>query len=181
MSLRYNLMTPALGRACARSKGAWWFLLSLGIAVTGSACGNGDQASVSYTFFEEPGFSADLVVLEFSDGKLTRRLTGDDFAAGAGSRRDTRDFETRTTGELVTSFWLLQGSDTLSSGELRIDLRSDWAWNISFFRADENPSGTCFGCVGATPYELEAEAQTAPTDSLWLVWGGNSISDPVVF
>ncbi len=168
-------------RAYARSKAARWFVYSLGIAVTGSACGDADQASVNYTFFEDPGFSVDLVVLEFSDGSLTRRLTGDDFDDEMGSRRDTRDFETRTTGELVTSFWLLQGSDTLSSGELSIDLRSDWAWNISFFRADESPSGTCFGCVGAEPYKLAAAAQSAPTDSLWLVWGGNSISDPVVF
>jgi hypothetical protein len=154
--------------------------LSFAIAFIATGC-SADQASVSYTFFEEPGFSVDFVVLEFSDGSLTRQLTGDDFEAETGSRRDTQAFRTRTTGELVTSFWLLQGPDTLSSGELRLDLRSDWTWNISFFRADVNPSGTCFGCVGATPYELEAPAQTAPSDSLWLVWGGNSISDPVVF
>jgi hypothetical protein len=154
--------------------------LSFAIAVIVTGC-SADQASVSYTFLEEPGFQVDLLVLEFSDGSLTRRLTDDDFEAATGSRRDTRVFGTRTAGELVTSFWLLQGSDTLSSGELRIELRSDWAWNIGFLRADEDPSGTCFGCVGAAPYELAPSAQAVPTDSLWLVWGGNSISDPVVF
>lgn len=156
----------------------WSF--SLAIAVTATGCST-DQAKISYTFLEEPGFQVDLVVLEFSDGSQTRRLTGDDFGDESGSRRDTQAFRTRTTGDLLTSFWLLDGSDTLSSGELRIDLRPDWAWNISFIRADEDPSGTCFGCMGSTPYELAAAAQAVPSDSLWLVWGGNSISDPVVF
>jgi hypothetical protein len=156
-------------------------MLSLGMAITATACGDDDQALVSYTVLEEPGFSADLLVIEFSDGRRAWQLTGDDFGDGSSRRRDTREFGTGTTGELVTSFWVVQGSDTLSSGELRIDLRPDWRWNISFFREDEDPSDRCFGCVGAAAYELGAVLQTVPADSLWLVWGGNSISDPVVF
>lgn len=158
---------------------------TLWLAVIISACGDADRAAdralVSYTFFEEPGFSPGLLVVEFSDGGRARRLTGTDFHDGTTGRWRTREFETRTTGELVTSFWLARGSDTLSSGELRIDLRPDWRWNISFFREDEDPTLTCFGCVGSAPYPLRGELQTAPADSLWLVWGGNFISDPVIF
>ena len=155
-------------------------VISLGVGAAGTGCG-GDQASVSYSFFEEPGFSVELVLLEFSDGDRTRRLKSDDFVGAAGSRRDSGIFETSTAGELVTSFSLVQGSDTLASGELRIDLRRDWAWSISFLRVAEDPSATCFGCIGSMPYALSAEAQSTPADSLWLVWGGNSISNPVVF
>ena len=157
------------------------FLLSLGIAVTAAGCADADQAVVSYTFFAEPGFSPEALVLEFYDGRRAWQLTGDDFRDRAGRRWDTREFETGTTGELVTSFWLVQDSDTLSSGELRIDLRADWSWNISFFREDTDPSATCFGCIGAAAHELAPVLQSVPADSLWLVWGGNSISDPVVF
>lgn len=155
--------------------------LSLGLAMTAAACGAEDRALVSYTVFEEPGFTVDLFVIEFSDGRTVWRLIGDDFSDGAGSRHDTREFETKTSGELVTSFWMVQGRDTLSSGELRIDLRSDWRWNISFFRGSEDPSGTCFGCVGSAAHALDEVLRTVPADSIWLVWGGNSISNPVIF
>jgi hypothetical protein len=155
-------------------------MLSLGMAAASMACGNGDRAFVGY-IFEDPGFAPELLVLEFSDGRQGRRLTGGDFGDRTGTRWDTREFQTQTTGELVASFWLVQGADTLSSGELRIDLRPDWRWNISFFREAADPSATCFGCVGAAAYELASVLKTVPADSLWLVWGGNSISDPAVF
>lgn len=154
---------------------------SLGVAVGVAACGTDDHSRVSFTFFEEEGFSTDLLVLEFSDGRRGRQLTGDDFGGATSGRRDAGAFATGTAGELTTSFWVIQDPDTLSSGELRLDLRPDWEWNISIFRADRDPSETCFGCVGAAAYELGAALQTAPADSVWLVWGGNSISDPVVF
>jgi hypothetical protein len=153
----------------------------LGMAAAEVACGEDDDHSlVSFSFFQEQGFSSDLLVLEFSDGRSGRRLTGDDFGGAAG-RRDVGKFETRTSGELLTSFWLVQGADTLSSGDLRLELLPDWEWNISFFRADQDPSLLCFGCVGSVAFELDAALQTMSADSVWLVWGGNSISDPVIF
>lgn len=153
---------------------------SLGVALATLACGNEDGSRVSFTFYEEQGFSADLLVVEFSDGWKGHRLIGADFG-GTGGRRDAGAFPTRTAGRLLTSFWMIQGTDTLSSGELELDLIADWEWNISFFRSDRDPSLMCFGCLGSAAYGLESALQTMPGDSLWLVWGGNSISDPVVF
>lgn len=153
----------------------------LALVVASATCRSDDRARVGFTFFEEPGFSADLLILEFSDGSGARRLRGVDFSRGTGSRLDTRVFETRTSGTLLTAFWLVEGSDTLSAGDLRIDLRPDWEWNIGFMRGSENPAAMCFGCVGAAAYGIAEALQGTPSDSLWLVWGGNSISDPVVF
>lgn len=143
-----------------------------------AACGE-DRARVHYAFFDEPGFSRDLLHLEVSDGDRTWRLDGDDFAGqGVG---ETPEFRTRTSGELETAFWLVEGADTLTFGTVRVDLRPDWGWRISFYRNAGDPSATCFGCFGSEGYELPQALRTAPADSLWIVWGGNSISDPVVY
>lgn len=157
--------------------------LYLALALGFAGCGEeAQEALLSYTFFEEePSFSRDLLVIEFTDGGRTRRLTGSDFVAASSLRSDTREFETRTSGELVTEFWLISGADTLSSGELSLQLRPDFRWNISFQRADADPTDMCFGCIGSVAVELASSLQQVPADSLWVVWGGNSISNPVVF
>jgi hypothetical protein len=151
------------------------------IAPFATGCGSDDRALVRFTFFQQPGFTPDMLVLEFSDNGGGRRLTVEDFSNASGNRWDTPEFETRSAGELATSFWLVQGPDTLSSGELSLDLRPDWRWGVDIFRADEDPSVTCFGCAGALSYELAPALQRVPADSLWIVWGGNSISNPVVY
>lgn len=63
----------------------------------------------------------------------------------------------------------------------RIDLRPDFGWELSFRRASSDPTAMCFGCFGATAFPLGASLQVTAADSLWVVWGGNSISNPVVY
>ena len=145
-----------------------------------AALGCGEEARVSYAFLQEPGFEVDLLTLEFSDGSLTRRLSGDDFG-GEGSRVDTPEFATRTSGELRTSFWLVAGADTLAAGEQRIELRPDFRWELTFRRSSSDPTVTCFGCFGRAAFALAPSLRASPADSLWIVWGGNYISNPVVY
>jgi len=47
---------------------------------------------------------------------------------------------------------------------------------VRLVRADEDPLATCFGCVGS-----ERVTGLAGTAAVWVVWGGNSISAPVVY
>lgn len=151
---------------------------AIGFAAVLAGCG--EQASVSYAFFEDPGFEVELLVVEFTDGRRTVRLTGSDFDPD-GNRRDTREYATRTTGRLETRFWLVHGVDTLSRGQFDLDLRPDFRWNVNFSRESEDPTATCFGCFGRLAFELAPELQGVPADSVWVVWGGNSISSPVVY
>lgn len=159
-------------------RGALGAICAIGCAAVLAGCG--EQARVSYAFFEAPGFEVELLVMEFSDGRRTVRLTASDFDPN-GSRRDTREYATRTTGRLETRFWLVQGGDTLSRGQVDLDLRPDFRFNVIFSRESEDPTKTCFGCFGRRAFELAPELQGVPADSLWVFWGGNSISSPVVY
>jgi len=73
------------------------------------------------------------------------------------------------------------GEAPLASTSIDLELREDWVWGVDIFLTDGNPGTMCFGCAGyeavAVPDTLVPEA----TDSLYVVWGGNSISDPVVY
>lgn len=151
---------------------------TIGLAAVLVGCS--DKALVRYTFFEEPGFEVEMLVVEFTDRSRTVRLTSSDFQPDGG-RRDTREYSTSTTGRLETRFWLIRGADTLSLGQVQIDLRPDFRWGLSFRREASDPTTTCFGCFGRAAFELAPELQEVPEDSVWVVWGGNSISNPVVY
>lgn len=47
--------------------------------------------------------------------------------------------------------------------------------------ATTDPKFECFGCLGSQAFPLIAEYQAPDRDSIWVVWGGNSISDPVIY
>lgn len=156
--------------------------LALILAVAGCVTACGEEGRVGYTFYaEEPDVGPALLAIEVSDGETVRRLAGSEFVLSSGGRLVSPEFETPTSGDLVTTFRLMNGEDTLSSGELRLELRPDWQWGISFQRADEDPTATCFGCMGSRAYGLDPTLQESPADSLWVWWGGNSISNPVVY
>ena len=151
------------------------------------SCGTGPEpevAFVDYSFLtHEPDLTLDLVTVEFTDGTNVRRLTEADFAERTtGDRRKwTKEFETSTRGELVTSFWLIRGSDTLSTGELPLELRPDWGWSVWLQRSATDPQIACFACLGATPFGLAPALRRSDADSLWLVLRGNSISNPSIY
>jgi hypothetical protein len=44
-----------------------------------------------------------------------------------------------------------------------------------------NPTRGCFGCMGVQAFPLAAPYQRTRSDSVWLVWGGNSIRNPAIY
>lgn len=142
-----------------------------------AACG--EEALVSYSFATEADFPVEGLFVEFRDGEQTRLLTSADFG-GPGHPR-TPEFSTRDSGTLRTRFWYVAGVDTVFSGAFDLELHPDFRWGVSFARATADPTLQCFGCAGRLVFPIDAQLQTTPEDSLWVVWSGNSISDPVVF
>lgn len=141
-----------------------------------------DRALVSFALFpaSEQGIEADLVTIRFDDGRSARTVTGEDFSGGPG-RLGTREFETRTSGTLTVDVTLADAGGTFAAGEVEIPLRSDWRWGVSLHLGDDNPHDRCFGCFGYESFAIAEAHRDSPADSLWVVWGGNSISDPVVY
>ena len=84
------------------------------------------------------------------------------------------------------SFSFLNESSELSDGEFELELREDWQWSVNFQidSADYNPLNECFGCQFYESFDLNPEALTnseTEADSLYVVLGGNYISEPVIY
>jgi hypothetical protein len=76
---------------------------------------------------------------------------------------------------------LLDGERTQTRGSVELPLRSDWRWGVDFFIRDDDPAHTCFGCFGSVSYELDPRLGFGEGKKLYIVWGGNSISNPVIY
>jgi hypothetical protein len=94
----------------------------------------------------------------------------------------TPEVETSTSGpDLEVTYQLESGSAVVSTGTVSLPRRSDWRWGVTISASTTNPSEDCFGCFGSQAFPL-AEALRAPgQDSIWVVWGGNSIDDPAIY
>lgn len=101
---------------------------------------------------------------------------------GRDERRDSDEFDTPRTGAARVSFTLvLPDGRQISSGEVTIPLKRDWRWGVELQARTGDPRSDCFGCFGSKSFALPEQFRSAGRDSLWLVWGGNSNSDPVVY
>jgi hypothetical protein len=78
-------------------------------------------------------------------------------------------------GAIIVRFTL--DSESESEGAVVLEARPDWEWEVQFHIAGTDPFDQCFGCVGSEAFSLGAREDVR----LYVVWGGNSISDPVVF
>lgn len=65
----------------------------------------------------------------------------------------------------------------LAEGQLTLEVPSDWEWEVQFHLAMLDPADTCFGCAGSQAHRLADDRE----QQLFVVWGGNSISDPVSY
>ena len=98
------------------------------------------------------------------------------------SARRSTEFETQRSGSIVIPFTLLwNGEDTATTGSVELPLKSDWRWGLDFYLSDVDPRDTCFGCMGSRAFDVDPALGLAPEVKLWAVWGGNSISNPVVY
>ena len=83
--------------------------------------------------------------------------------------------------DLSVAFRLESRGAVLSAGTVTLPRRRDWCWNVSVQSATTDPKFECFACVGSQAFPLAVEYQAPDRDSIWVVWGGNSIRDPVIF
>jgi hypothetical protein len=70
----------------------------------------------------------------------------------------------------------------VSGGRIALDLRKDWGWGIDIYHTDRNPYHMCMGCFGYESFPILGSAYlTGDGDSVFVIWGGNSISNPVEY
>lgn len=127
----------------------------------------------------------DMLHLTLGDGRSVWRFGPD---AIGPDRRYTGQWwspEVETISDGTLTMWFrLEGPGGLlvSSGKVSMPLREDWRWGIGLHRFSGPPRGKAFGEVGRQSFEIIEPAYAATdSDSVWVIWGGNSVSNPVIY
>jgi hypothetical protein len=96
----------------------------------------------------------------------------------------TPEVETAHSGTLTMRFsFVTSEQDTVSVGRVSMPIRKDWRWYIGIYgAAGRSYYRNCFGCYGAEPFAILVPTYALTgSDSVWVIWGGNSISHPVIY
>ena len=143
-----------------------------------TACGDDARLSVSVRSMPAP-LSTSEVRYRIDAGARAWTAT---LPAASTGLAPQREFDTPTSGSARVAFTMvLPVGREASAGDVTVALRGDWSWGFELIAATEDPARTCFGCYGSKAFALPADLRAAGRDSLWLVWGGNSIRHPVVY
>ena len=143
-----------------------------------AACGDDARLSVSVRSMPAP-LNTSEVRYRIDAGSRAWTATLPATSTGLSPQRE---FDTPTSGTARVAFTVvLPGGREASAGEVTVALRGDWSWGFELIAATEDPARVCFGCYGSKAFALPADLRAAGGDSLWLVWGGNSIKHPVVY
>lgn len=160
-------------------------IVILALGVVCSCCTKKHCALARVHLVKDPLLTPSMLEVAMSDGRSAWNFDSEDFVedpafADAWSGPEV---ETRTSGTLEVRFSFC---DTLgqivSQGEVTISLRTNWRWSIDLFRASEDPIQMCLGCFDSRSFViLDSTFVESEDDSVFVVWGGNFISDPVVY
>ena len=155
-------------------------------ALTGTLFFSGcqtDKARVKIGYHERDTLPISMLRIRVADGFHQYELGPADFRTDGGSAPyHTPSLPTRRQGTLNLWFALVASTgDTVSSGAIELPLRKDWAYAVDIQADRTDPTRTCFGCQGSRPFSLASDYVQPAFDSVYLWWGGNSISNPVIY
>ena len=124
-----------------------------------------------------------MLTVTFHDGSRKWEVRGSEFSVQPGlGMPQSLEYCTGTSGTVDLSFAITDPSARLVvSGEVTLPLRPDWRWRVDFINGPDNPADFCFGCAGSLGFALPEAFRASDRDSLWVVWGGNWISNPVIY
>ena len=163
-------------------------LLGLLLFTGCSLFGSDDRAEIQFAI-PRAGLVADnLLSLRAGEGEHALTITTIDFGPAEQTTTGyaTPGYETATRGTLGVSFELqTSGGEPIATGQFDVDLREDWRWSVILQAgsAELDPTEGCFGCFGYRAFAVDEKAQgaAADADSVYVVLGGNYISDPVTY
>lgn len=96
---------------------------------------------------------------------------------------ESENYRTANSGSVIIKFEIkTELNKLISKGEISIPLKKDWAWSVEISHSNSDPLIGCFGCVESKSFPiLESEYISNNADSIFIVYGGNSISNPVIY
>lgn len=122
-----------------------------------------------------------VISVNITTPRWSRSLTGTDFGTPEAPNY-TQTSETPNSGNLDV-YVILKDSlgNHANAGSISLTIRPDWIWEVDIVLDNDNPFYSCFGCVGYRGFGVDSVYKRAPEDSLFIVWGGNSIEHPVIY
>ena len=96
---------------------------------------------------------------------------------------ESEKYQTANSGTVMMKFELkTELNKLISKGEISIPLKKDWIWSVDVHHSSMNPMLVCFGCFGSKSFPiLDSAYINNDTDSIFVVYGGNSISNPEIY
>ncbi len=118
----------------------------------------------------------------FADARQTRTLAPSDLSELQPGHAVAGPFATATSGDLLITAALVDRSGReLAQGVVALPLQPDRHYGIWVSLASGDPTAGCLGCAGSRSSPLDPALGYAPALSLSIVWGSNSLSNPVVY
>lgn len=149
-------------------------LCLLPTACAAGAPTEGRVVRISVIEWQEDEPLSSLQVTVRANGRHVSTISAVDLTVDEGyGQPHSRWFVVPGHGEMTVSFRVAERG----SGTVRIPLKPDWEREVQFHVADSDPIDRCFGCEGSERFEFSG----LPGKHLYVVWGGNSISEPVVY
>ena len=152
-------------------------------ALAMALAGCGEEARISASAVLAPPLAPSMLTVTVRDRDREIEWTAAAFrVTSANATPSTPEATLGTSGpDLPVAFRLESAGAVLSAGTVTLPRRRDWRWNVTVQSATTDPKFECFGCVGSQAFPMAAAYQAPHRDSIWVVWGGNSISDPVIY
>ena len=146
-----------------------------------SPVGNNDQSQIRLRIDGSiQSLRKNLTVQLITPG-WQKTLRGSDFGTPEAPTY-SQWFETAKSGSIQAIATLKDSTGYhTSSDTVSLDIRSDWVWDVTVVLDNRNPYYGCCGCIGYRTYRVDTVFQRSASDSLFVVWGGNSIKNPVIY
>lgn len=149
--------------------------LMLLAAFAGISCAEQDRADIEVLYAPSAAAPLDAVTVTLTGAGIDRELNG----AELGTTRYATPHSPRielAPGEELTVGFRIEGAAIMAEGAVRIPIEPGRRYGASAGIQAERP--VCLGCVELLAFPLTGEAANG-TDSLFISWGSNSISNPV--
>jgi hypothetical protein len=129
--------------------------------------------------WEDGALELPWLEIRLDDGETARTVQGAELRSDATyAQPHSAWFSTPASGDLrVTVSIMPAGGPVVAEGTATLELRADWGWEVQVHVAPEDPATMCFGCAGS----LRLGSTGGAAETVWLVWEGNRISEPVVY
>ena len=143
-----------------------------------------DEAKVRFAFINSIShLNVNMLKIIFNDGSSARSINGSQFFIDSSFMQYHTNWHTTPLSGSLSMNYILSDTtdDTISQGFVEIPLKADWAWQFDICPGHHNPYYYSFGVTGFKAFPINPSYCDSTTDSIFVLWGGNSIKNPVAY